>query len=137
MLKCDSPCHPASPDAWRYIATLLTDDDAKLGAFRGYSAPDLFSRDGKTYLMATRVSAKPWKGSYSGCDIFRFVNLETAALEKDHGRLRIVGQVQGTPGSFNGAAPFSLPLPPSAISTGEIRFVDKHPFFQIFQTAAK
>ena len=119
MLKCDSPCHPASPDAWRYIATLLTDDDAKLGAIRGYSAPDLFSRDGKTYLMATRVSDKPWKGSYSGCGIFRFANLETAALEKDHGRLRIVSRST------------------RRLLAGEIRFVDKNPFFQISQTATK
>jgi hypothetical protein len=137
MLKCDSPCHPASPEAWRSIATVLTDDDAKLGAFRSYSAPDLFSRDVKTYPMATRVSDKPWKGSYSGCDIFRFANLETAALEKDHGRLRIVGQVQGIPGSFNGACTFQPAVAAAGYLYGEIRFVDKHPFLQIFQTAAK
>ena len=59
MLKCDSPCHPASSGAWRYIGTMLTDDDARAVGFRGYSAPDLFAKGGGTDLMVTPVSDKP------------------------------------------------------------------------------
>src|SRR5260370_35275881 len=133
MLKCDSPCHPASAGGWRYMATMLTDDDAKAVGFRGYSAPDLFAQGGRTYLMVTPVSDKPWKGSYNGCDIYRFASLETAVLEQDHGKPRIVGQVRGHPGSFSGACTYQPSVAASGFFYGEIKLADR-PVFQIFQT---
>ncbi len=134
MLKCDSPCRPASPGAWRYVATMLTDDDAKPLGFRGYSAPDLFIQEGKAYLMVTPVSDTPWKDSYNGCDIYRFANLETATLERDHGKPRILGQVRGKPGSFNGACTYQPSLDAGGFLYGEVKVIDKRPYFQIFQT---
>jgi hypothetical protein len=132
MLKCDSPCRPG---AWRYIATMLTDDDAKPLGFRGYSAPDLFAQDGKTYLIVTPVSDTPWKDSYNGCDIYRFANLETATLEQDHGKPRIVGQVRGKPGGFNGACTYQPSVVADGFLYGEVKVIDKSPYFQIYQTS--
>ncbi len=134
MLKCNSPCQPTNPGAWRYLATMLTDDDAKPVGFHGYSAPDLFAQDGKAYLMVTPVSDTPWKDAYNGCDIYRFANLETATLERDHGNPRIVGQVRGKPGSFNGACTYQSSLTASGFLYSEVKVVDKGPYFQIFQT---
>jgi len=136
LLKCDSPCHPVSPGAWKYIATMLTDDDAKPLGFRGYSAPDLFAQGGTAFLMVTPVSDTPWKDSYSGCDIYRFTNIETGALEQDHGKPNIVGQVRGKPGSFNGACTYQPSVAASGFLYGEVKVADKRPFFQIFQTGA-
>lgn len=133
MLKCDSPCYPASSGAWRYIATMLTDDDAQSVGFRGYSAPDLFAQEGRAYLIVTRVSDKPWKGSYNGCDIYRFASLETAVLEQDHGKPHIVEQVRGHRGAFSGACTYQPSVAASGFLYGEVKFADR-PIFQIFQT---
>jgi hypothetical protein len=134
MLKCASPCHPASRGAWRYITTMLSDDDAKSLGFRGYSAPDLFAQDGKAYLIVTPVSDKLLKGSYNGCDIYRFTSLGTAVLEQEHGKPRIVGRVRGHPGSFNGACTYQPSVAAGGVLYSEIKFTGSRPYFQIFQT---
>jgi len=133
MLKCDSPCHPASPGAWRYIATMLTGDYAKSAGFRRFSAPDLFAQDGRAYLMVSPVSDRPVKGSYNGCHIYRFSNLETATLEQDRNQPRVARKVQGHPGTFNGACTYQPSVAASGFLYGEIEFADR-PIFQIFQT---
>jgi len=133
MLKCDAPCHPANPGAWRYIATMLTDDDAKAAGFLRYSASDLFAQDGNAYLMVSPVSDKPVKASYNGCHIYRFSNLEKAMLELDRDKPRIIRKVQGHPGSFNGACTFQTSVAPSGFLYGEIDFAGR-PVFRIFQT---
>lgn len=133
-LKCDNPCNPVSPAAWRYVSTMLTDKDAKSVGYKEYSAPDLFSQDGSAYLMVSPTSDEPGEGSYNGCDIYRFSSLETGTLEKDdRGKPRIIGKVQGNPNTFNGACTYRTAVAASGFLYSELK-LKRRPFFQIFQT---
>jgi hypothetical protein len=133
LLKCDSPCSPASAGAWKYIGTPLSSADAKAQGFDKYTASDLFTNNGKAYLLVSPVSNKPVGGSYNGCHLFRFANLDTGELEKENGNPHIIQQIEGKPGTFNGACTYASAVTASGFLYGEIRFGGA-PYFEIYQT---
>jgi hypothetical protein len=134
LLRCDAPCHPASPTAWRYISTLLTDDDAKAFGSIGFAAPDLFMQSGQSYLLISPTSNDPVNGSYNGCFVTRFVDLDRGIISRTpSGQFAKLKTIQGHQNTFNGACTYQPSVSASGFVYGEIKFGDK-PFFQIFQT---
>ncbi len=134
LLKCTSPCRPTSPGAWRFVATLLTVDDAKAAGFIAYSAPALFAQHGSSYLIASPITNQPGENSYNGCQVFRFANLESGQLERDHAMPRVIQEVQGGPGTFNGACTYQPSVTASGFMYSQLKISGSTPFFQIFQT---
>lgn len=136
LLKCDAPCHPANPVAWRYINTLLTDDDARPFGAIGFAAPDLFSQDGRAYLLISPTSDSPIEGAYNGCLLVRFDELDRGKLSRTpNGRIMVQKQIHGRPNSFNGACTYQPSVSAAGFIFGEIKFADK-PFFHIFAADA-
>jgi len=134
LLKCDAPCQPSRAGAWRYVAKLLTPDDAKAVDFDKYTASDLFTQDGKYYLMVSPTSNKPWNSAYNGCHIFRFSNIANGQLETDVGHPTILKRVGDGSNSFNGACTYAQAASVSGFVYGQIKMVGRRPYFQIFQT---
>ena len=133
LLKCDAPCQPSHAGAWRYVAKLLTPDDAQAAGFDKYTASDLFTQNGKYYLMVSPTSNKPWSSAYNGCHIFRFSSIDNGQLESDGGHPTIIKRIQGNPNTFNGACTYAQAVTVSGFLYGEIK-MNKQPYFQIFQT---
>jgi hypothetical protein len=134
LLKCDAPCHPANPTAWKYISTLLEDEDARSFGYKGFAAPDLFTQESRAYLLISPTSDTPVQGSYNGCFVLRFTDLTQGKLARAaDGRLEVVKEFRGRPGTFNGDCTYQSSVSASGFMYGEITFTGK-PFFQIFQT---
>jgi hypothetical protein len=134
LLKCDAPCRPTSSGAWRYIATLLTPNDAQAVGADRYSASNLFAQGTKFYIISSPVSTKPVNGAYNGCHVFRFSNIANGQLEGDGSHPTILKRIEGNPGSFNGACTYAQNVTVSGFLYGEVRFGIGRPYFQIFQT---
>jgi hypothetical protein len=134
LLKCDAPCRPTSAGAWRYVATLLTPDDAQAVGADKYTASGLFAQDGKFYLIASPVSNNPLDGASNGCHIFRFSNIANGQLEGDGGRPTILKRVGDGSNSFNGACTYAQAVSVTGFVYGQIKVVTRRPYFQIFQS---
>jgi hypothetical protein len=107
LLKCSSPCNISSAGSWQYLGTALNETDAAmLGAEydSGYSAPQLAESGGQVYLLATPTKSP--NDTYGGCKVFKFLNLETATLERTAGVPNIIKEINGSVGSFNGACTY-------------------------------
>jgi hypothetical protein len=105
LLKCGSPCDATNASSWSYLGTALNNADAAAFGFdTGFSASGMFESGGNVYLVATPVQSAPWPDYYSGCRIFRFANIDTATLQGSPPTL--IGSVDGTAGSFNGACAY-------------------------------
>jgi hypothetical protein len=137
LFKCASPCDPTQASSWDYLGSTLSDADAAAAGFnQGYSAPALFSSGGKSYLIATPVANAPWDSYYSGCRVFEFDNLETAALKESGGVPVAVKTIQGTAGSFNGACSYAPGASQAGVVLSEhmLSVVDR---FRLFLTGVK
>lgn len=134
LLKCDAPCHAASSGAWKYVATVMTADDAKSAGFESYSASDLFGQNNRAYLIVSPVTNGPFPNSYNGCRVFRFANLATGELERNHGNLQPITEIHGVPGSFNGACTYQPAVTASGFMYSQLKIVNSAPHFQIYQT---
>jgi len=107
LLACTQPCTVTSPQAWRFVATLLINANAQALGFKRFSAPDLFRADGGTYLWVSPVTDSPFPGSYNGCRAFRFQDISTGTLQTDRNGLPIPAlALDGLPNTFNGACAF-------------------------------
>jgi hypothetical protein len=137
LLKCDAPCYPDAPNAWRYISSPLTQQDASSAGVSGYSAPDLYEEGGKAYLMVSPTSDTPVKGSYNGCLVFAFTNLEAGTLERAGGAPRVIRKASGHPGTFNGASTYQPSVSAAGFLYGEITFGKGEPYFNIFRTGSR
>jgi hypothetical protein len=133
LLKCAAPCAPENEGAWRMIGTLLSDSDASSLGANGVSAADLFMQGDKAYLMVSPIGSRPVSGAYQGCDVFQFSDLDSGKLERAGGKLRIAKEIQGTPGSFNGACTYAQNVTAAGFLYSEIKFSDR-PIFQIYKT---
>jgi hypothetical protein len=133
LLKCVAPCHPENRAAWKYIGTLLKDDEAQPFGAIGFSAPDLFSEDGHTYLLISPTSNAPVEGAYNGCLLVPFDDFERGKLSRmPNGRILVQKQIHGSPNSFNGDCTYQPSVPVAGFLYGEIKFADK-PSFHIFK----
>ena len=107
LFKCTGACTTGS--AWTYLGTALQNSDAAaLGFDTGFSASGMFESGGNVYLVATPVqtAGAPWSDYYSGCRIFKFADIDTALLQMTGSQPALIGSVNGTPGSFNGACAY-------------------------------
>lgn len=86
-----------------YKGVLLKDEQAKLygKGFSGFSATELFQKNGSTFLMVTPIK-QPGE-TYHGCLVFKVQSLEQAQLVEKNGKPEKVLYVSGSPGSINGA----------------------------------
>jgi hypothetical protein len=109
LLKCGSPCNTASSSSWSYVGTVLRDSNAAaLGYDTGFSATGMFESGGSVYLVSTpvRTAGAPWEDYYSGCRVFRFLNIDSALLQTSGTQPALIGSVDGAVGSFNGACAY-------------------------------
>lgn len=133
LLKCAAPCNPENEGSWRLVGTLLTEDDAKSFSANNFSAADLFMQGEKAYVAVSPVGSRPVPGAYQGCYVFQFSALDSGTLERADGKPKIVKEIRGTPGSFNGACAYAQNATAAGFLYSEIRFADR-PIFQIFKT---
>ncbi|MFZ2160883.1 MAG: sialidase family protein [Sideroxyarcus sp.] len=110
LLKCTSPCNTGSAASWSYLGTVLQDSNATaIGFDSGFSGSGLFESAGSMYLVATPVqtAGAPWPDYYNGCRVYRFSNIDSALLQTSGSQPALVGSVNGTTGSFNGACSYN------------------------------
>jgi len=132
LFKCASAC--TTGGGWSYLGTALNNADAaSFGYDTGFSASGMFESGGNVYLVATPVqtSGAPWPDYYSGCRIFRFTNIDTATLQGSPPAL--IGSVNGTPGSFNGACAYHVSANMSGMLYSEIN-TSVTDMFQIYKS---
>ena len=134
LLKCEGP--PQRQDSWRYIATLLTSDDAQFFGKDAFTGSDLFSARGHAYLLASPVSNKPWKNAYNGCYLFRFASLETGTLEREQGHPLPLMKIHGFADSFNGACTYQASVPGAGFLFGQVT-TEGRPVFHIYTTGPR
>jgi hypothetical protein len=93
--------YPHSTSTWEYRGTfMLNSSDGPSLGYDGFSAPSLFRKDSKYYLMVTPQKAD----KYLGTLVIEIIDLDSAILKKDGGVLVIEQIISGRSGSHNGAA---------------------------------
>lgn len=110
LLKCASPCDTGNAASWSYLGTVLQDSNAAaIGFDSGFSGSGLFESAGSMYLVATPVqtAGAPWPDYYNGCRVYRFSNIDSALLQTSGSQPALIGSVNGTAGSFNGACTYN------------------------------
>ncbi len=121
MLRCNAALQSCQP-----AGILLTDADAaELGDYASWSAPELFERDGKTYLLVTPTTEP--NEVYRGCMLFELASLNPAALRDKQPLWRI----PWPEGAIGGACAYH---PASATGLLVSRFQPALPFFHIETT---
>ncbi|MCB0365360.1 MAG: hypothetical protein H6624_08550 [Bdellovibrionaceae bacterium] len=99
-------CDYLDPAQWSFVSTLLAEADAQRLGFRNWTASDLFEYSGEFYILLTGTSNQPWERAYSGCEVFKFSNLDQGVLVSDgNGPVRF-GSVIGGGERFRGACAF-------------------------------
>ncbi len=136
LLKCASSSNPGSAASWSYLGTVLQKSDATAFGFdSGFAAPGMFASAGSLYLVVTPVqtSGAPWPDYYNGCRIFKFSNIDSALLQKTGSQPTLIGSVDGSAGSFNGACGFHSSATNSGMlySEANTSVIDK---FQVFMS---
>jgi len=134
LFKCTSAC--TTGGAWSYLGTALNNANAAaLGYDTGFSASGMFESGGNVYLVATPVqtAGAPWSDYYSGCRIFRFANIDSAQLQMSGAQPALIGSVNGTQGSFNGACAYHASANMSGMLYSEIN-TSVTDMFQIYKS---
>jgi hypothetical protein len=134
LLKCTSPCNTGSAVSWSYLGTVLQKSDATAFGFdSGFAASGMFASAGSVYLVVTpaQTGGAPFPDYYSGCRVFKFSDIDSALLQKIGSQLTLIGSVDGTAGSFNGACNYHASASKSGMLYSELKtsVTDK---FQIF-----
>ena len=106
---------------------------------RKFSAADLFTHDGHSFLIVSPVGTVPGEGAYKGCAVFPFEDLATGAITRDRdGRPHLDVFVELDQDSFNGACAFLPDGPHRGLVIGQVDFTAHldgiEPTFRIFAT---
>lgn len=134
LLKCEAPCRPDQPHAWRYSGVLLNPDDSQSFGYKLFSASNLYEEKGQAYLMVSPASDNPVPDAYNGCFVFRVADLEHGRLERDtNDRLVVVKKILGRENSFNGACTYRPSSSQSGYIYSQLDFNDNKPYFHIYQ----
>jgi hypothetical protein len=118
------------------LGTVLQKSDANAFGFdSGFAASGMFASAGSVYLVVTPVQSggASFPDYYSGCRIFKYSDIDSALLEKAGSNLTLIGSVDGTSGSFNGACNYHASASQSGMLFSELKplVADK---FQIFMS---
>ena len=132
-LACDRPCAAENQSAWRYVSTLLSETDIRHRRHKYYSAPAIFVRDERHFLVATPVGDQPFEEAYDGCDIFLFDDLARGEIVRENGQAERQSRIEGLPGSFNGAC--ALNEDPTLTLLSQLRIVSGRAYFDIVRPA--
>ena len=136
LLKCASPCNTTSAASWSYLGTVLEKSDATAFGFdSGFAAPGMFASAGSVYLVVTPVqnSGAPWPDYYSGCRVFKFADIDSGLLQKNGSQLTLMGSIEGTSGTFNGACSYHASAGNSGMLYSELK-TSVSARFQIFMS---
>lgn len=121
--------HPAGP--WQYLGSFLNNaEDAPQFSCDGFSAPELFTQNGTTYLIVTPQS----NDRYDGTLVFEVTNLETAALKRVDGVPAISLEFHGSEGTHNGAAGYHEQATAGGLIYSECDTSVAPLFFRIFKS---
>jgi hypothetical protein len=106
---------------------------------RKFSAADLFTHDGRSFVIVSPVGTVPGEGAYKGCAVFPFEDLATGAITRDRGRRPYLDAfVELDKDSFNGACAFLPDGPQRGLVIGQVDFAARRggiePTFRIFAT---
>ncbi|MBL4658885.1 MAG: hypothetical protein JKY19_00885 [Alcanivoracaceae bacterium] len=134
LLSCDQPCDVTQLQSWRYVKTLLNNNDAISLGFEKFSAPDVFESNGETYLWVTPVNSSPFDEAYNGCLGYRFSDLTTGSLISDEQNLpQQVLQLSGLENTFYGACAYHQAATKAGVIIGEV-FPAQTEVFRMFKT---
>jgi len=115
---------------WSYCGSLLINANDRISGYDGYSAPAMFEKDGKYYLMVSPQIGDWYKGTL----VFEISNLDNASVVRDSSNKPVVvSSVFGTAGSFNGASGYVKEAKASGIIYSQA-FVGETPRFRIFES---
>ncbi len=103
LLKANSDSDLTIEGNWTYLGTIFNSSDAVALGYLSFSGSDLFVSGGINYLMVSPVTNSPYTGSYNGCLVYRFSDIDTGVI---FGAPDIIKTVTGTEGSFNGACAY-------------------------------
>ncbi len=124
LLKCAHPCSAAAPGAWSYAGTALTPNDAQAMSLNEFSASDLSSYSGQTYLTVSPVGNTPVAGAYKGCVAFRFENLASGQVVRNVNGLPVPAtSISLDKNSFNGACTYLPAAANKGLLIGRVDFV--------------
>ena len=139
LLKCSGGSCGASAN-WSYQGTIFQKSDAVAFGFdSGFAAPGLFASTGGVYLVVTGAQfVTPSMGAayvgLSGCRIFRFTDIDSALLQQTGAQPTLIGSINGSAESFNGACSYHASASQSGMFYSEINTSVTDAFFQIFMS---
>ena len=95
----------------------------------------MFASAGSVYLVVTPVQkmGAPWPAYYNGCRVFKFTDIDFALLQKTGAQPTLIGSVNGTSGSFNGACSYHASASNSGMLYSELN-TSATDRFQIFMS---
>ena len=101
--RCNSPCDMTQVASWEYVGRLLTPADAVAATGEDhFQAPSLVEKAGSVYLIVTPVNTTTGN-VYYGCEVYKFVDIDSIALERSAGVLVSYGSIGGEAGVHSGA----------------------------------
>ena len=133
LLNCSQPCDISQPQSWKYVKTLLNNNNAISLGFEKFSATDLFESNGNTYLWATPISSSPFDEAYNGCVGYQFSDLTTGNLINDNDKPKPVLQLSGLENTFYGACAYHEEATKAGVIIGEV-FPTQTEVFRMFKT---
>jgi len=136
LFRCQSPCNYRSPNSWSHVANLLTTDVGRSMGFKAFSAPSLFEKDGRKFIIATPVVEKDGNDShYSGCHVFEFSDIDAGTLIQDQsGNPQVIKTIGGLSGSFHGACGYHAGMEGSGILYSQLWVEHALGFFSIYKS---
>jgi len=101
--RCNSPCDMTQAASWEYVGRLLTPADAFDATGEDhFQAPSLVEKGGNIYLIVTPVNTTSGN-LYYGCEVYKFVDIDSITLERNAGILVSHGSISGEASVHSGA----------------------------------
>ncbi len=125
LLRANAGSDITDVSQWAYRGSLFQTSDAVSLGYEHFSASDLFTSGGNKYLMVSPVTSSPYEGSYNGCLVYRFSDMNAGTLFGVHD---IIKTITGTAGSFNGACAYHEDASASGFLYSELDAAAEDPF---------
>jgi hypothetical protein len=137
-LKCADPCTATSSGGWAFAGNPLNQADEAYFGTTALSGQDIYYEGTQPYLIVSPVGNQPVTGSYQGCMVFRFTNIDVGAIGRNAlGFPEPVNLVGGTGDTFNGACTRAQNVTAAGWGYGQVTFTNGVPSFDIKLTGAQ